>query len=433
MTTPTPDLRPDAPSPGTRRVPEKPALEGLEDRWIERWRSEGTYEFVRPETRSEVYSIDTPPPTVSGSLHVGHVFSYAHTDLIARYQRMRGKHVFYPIGWDDNGLPTERRVQNYYGVRCDPTIPYDPAFVPPDQPDPKWQLPISRPNFVELCHQLTHIDEKAFEDLWRRVGLSVNWDDLYTTISDESVRVSQLAFLRNLARDEAYLAEAPTMWDVTFQTAVAQAELEARDYPGHYHRVAFHAASGPVYVETTRPELIAACVALIAHPNDKRHAALVGQTVTSPVFGVELPVLTHEAAEPDKGTGLVMCCTFGDLTDVAWWRELQLPARVIIGRDGRITTERPDWIVSDADWAEIAGKTTFGAREAMVALLRAEGDLDGDPTPTMRKASFYEKGDKPLEIVSTRQWYIRNGGRDPELDAAAHEAPLRQLGRRPER
>jgi valyl-tRNA synthetase len=418
MTTPTPDLRPDAPSPGARRVPEKPVLEGLEDRWIERWRTERTYAFVRPETRAEVYSIDTPPPTVSGSLHVGHVFSFTHTDLIARYQRMRGKHVFYPIGWDDNGLPTERRVQNYYGVRCDPTIPYDPAFVPPERPDPKRQVPISRPNFVELCHQLTHVDEKAFEDLWRWVGLSVNWDDLYTTISDDAVRVSQLAFLRNLARDEAYLAEAPTMWDVTFQTAVAQAELEARDYPGHYHRVAFHSANGPVYVETTRPELIAACVALIAHPDDERHAALVGQTVTSPVFGVELPVLTHEAAEPDKGTGLVMCCTFGDLTDVTWWRELQLPARVIIGRDGRIIAEQPDWIASDEAWAELAGKTTYGAREAMAAMLRATGDLDGEPTPTLRKASFYEKGDKPLEIVSTRQWYIRNGGRDPDLKQA---------------
>ncbi len=336
MTSPISDTRPDAAAPGAARVPDHPALEGLEDRWIERWREQRTYAFVRPESRSQVYSIDTPPPTVSGSLHVGHVFSYTHTDLIARYQRMRGKHVFYPIGWDDNGLPTERRVQNYYGVRCDPTLPYDPNFTPPAQPDPRRQLPISRPNFVELCHELTHIDEKAFEDLWRRVGLSVNWDTLYTTISDDSTKVSQLAFLRNLARGEAYLAEAPTMWDVTFQTAVAQAELEARDYPGHYHRVAFHTPHGPVYVETTRPELIAACVALIAHPDDDRYRSLVGSTVTSPIFGVELPVLTHEAAEPDKGSGLVMCCTFGDLTDVAWWRELQLPTRVIIGRDGRV-------------------------------------------------------------------------------------------------
>ena len=421
MTTTPADLRPDARTPGAPVVPEKPALEGLEDKWAARWAEQGTYAFVRPDSRAQVYSIDTPPPTVSGSLHVGHVFSYTHTDLIARYQRMRGKHVFYPIGWDDNGLPTERRVQNFYGVRCDPSVPYDPAFTPPARPDPKRQIGISRRNFVELCHELTSVDEVAFEELWRRVGLSVNWPDLYTTISDETVRISQLAFLRNLDRGEAYLSEAPTMWDVTFQTAVAQAELEARDYPGAYHKVAFQrvgpdgADGARAIIETTRPELIAACVALIAHPDDERYADLVGSTVTSPVFGVELPVVTHELAEPDKGSGLVMCCTFGDLTDVTWWRELQLPTRVIIGRDGRILRDRPEWIADDSRWEQLAGKTTFSAREQMVAWLRESGELLGEPTPTQRKANFYEKGDKPLEIVSTRQWYIRNGGRDASI------------------
>jgi valyl-tRNA synthetase len=409
----------DAPADGARVVPEKPALEGLEDKWSATWQTDGTYAFVRPQTREQVFSIDTPPPTVSGSLHVGHVFSYTHTDLIARYQRMRGKHVYYPIGWDDNGLPTERRVQNYYGVRCDPSVPYDADFTPPAKPDPKRQVGISRRNFVELCHELTHIDEKAFEALWRRVGLSVNWPDLYTTISDDSVLVSQLAFLRNLARAEAYLSEAPTMWDVTFQTAVAQAELEARDYPGAFHRVAFHRADGgQAVIETTRPELIAACVALIAHPDDERYADLVGQTVTSPVFGVELPVVSHELVEQGLGSGLVMCCTFGDLTDVTWWRELQLPTRVIIGRDGRILRDQPDWIADGDRWQQLAGKTTFSARELMVSWLREDGDLLADPTPTQRKANFYEKGDKPLEIVSTRQWYIRNGGRDADVKAA---------------
>ena len=416
MTSTADDRRDDART-AARVVPGKPALEGLEDTWIERWRGEDTFAFRRPATRAEVYSIDTPPPTVSGSLHVGHVFSYTHTDLIARYQRMRGKRVFYPIGWDDNGLPTERRVQNYYGVRCDPSVPFDPDFTPPADPDPKRQVPISRPNFVALCHDLTKVDETAFENLWRRVGLSVDWSLLYTTIGDESLKVSQLGFLRNLARGEAYRAEAPTMWDVTFQTAVAQAELEARDYPGHFHRVAFHRTDGggPVFIETTRPELIAACVALIAHPDDERYQPLFGGTVTSPIYGVELPVLAHQAAEPDKGAGIAMCCTFGDLTDVIWWRELQLPARVIIGRDGRILRDQPDWITDAYAWDAIAGKTTYSARDSVVTTLRNLGDLDGEPTPTARKANFYEKGDKPLEIVSTRQWYIRNGGRDPEL------------------
>jgi len=399
-------------------VPERPVLEGLEAKWSQRWREDATYAFERPASRADVFSIDTPPPTVSGSLHVGHVFSYTHTDLIARYQRMQGKHVFYPMGWDDNGLPTERRVQNFYGVRCDPSIPYDPGFTAPERPDPKRPIAISRRNFIELCHELTAVDEQAFENLWRQLGLSVDWGTLYETISTESQRVAQRAFLRNHARGEAYLAEAPTMWDVTFQTAVAQAELEARDYPGAYYRVAFHRPDGtPVYIETTRPELIPSVCALIAHPDDERYQPLFGTTVTSPVFGVEIPVLAHTAAEKEKGAGIAMCCTFGDLTDVQWWRELHLPMRTVIGRDGRLVHETPGWLADASFYGELAGKTTFSAREAIVARMRETGELDGDPKPTQRMANFYEKGDKPLEIVSTRQWYITNGGRDADLRA----------------
>ncbi|TDO47333.1 valyl-tRNA synthetase [Kribbella sp. VKM Ac-2527] len=401
----------------TSRVPDKPTLEGLEEKWAAVWKEQETYAFDRTASREDVYSIDTPPPTVSGSLHVGHIFSYTHTDLVARFQRMRGKKVFYPIGWDDNGLPTERRVQNYYGVRCDPSLPYDQSFEPPAKPDPKKQVPISRQNFVDLCGELTHIDEQAFEAMWRQVGLSVDWSYLYTTISEDSRRTSQRAFLRNFARGEAYLAEAPTMWDVTFQTAVAQAELEARNYPGAFHRIAFHAEHGPVHIETTRPELIPACVALIAHPDDERYQGLFGKTVKTPLFDVEVPVLPHPAAEPDKGAGIAMCCTFGDLTDVQWWRELQLPVRTVIGRDGRLLRETPSWLEGSDLYAELAGKTIFSARELTVEKLRESGDLDGEPKPTTRMANFYENGDKPLEIVSTRQWYITNGGRDADLKA----------------
>src|SRR5690606_2491329 len=339
-------------------IPEKPALEGLEDKWKPRWEADGTYRFQRDAPRDAVYSIDTPPPTVSGSLHVGHVFSYTHTDVVARFQRMTGKSVFYPMGWDDNGLPTERRVQNYFGVRCDPTLPYDPDFTPPAKPDPKKQVPISRPNFIELCEKLVEEDEKVFESLWRTLGLSVDWDTTYTTIGEKAQVVSQRAFLRNFHRGEAFLQEAPTRWDVTFQTAVAQAELEAREYAGAYHRVAYHRPDGgQVHIETTRPELIPSVVALIAHPDDERYADLFGTTVTSPVFGVEVPVLAHPAAEMDKGAGIAMCCTFGDLTDVQWWRELQLPVRTVIGRDGRFTRETPEWLAGEtaaAHYADLA-------------------------------------------------------------------------------
>jgi valyl-tRNA synthetase len=404
---------------GTFRVPDKPSVDGLEAKWSEIWEEQGTYRFDRSKTREQIFSIDTPPPTVSGSLHVGHVFSYTHTDCIARYQRMAGREVFYPMGWDDNGLPTERRVQNYFGVRCDPSLPYDPDFTPPGKPDPKHQLSIPRGNFIELCEQLTAEDEKAYESLWRTVGLSVDWSHMYTTISDVARSTAQLAFLRNVARDEAYQAEAPGLWDVTFQTAVAQAELEAREYPGHFYRVAFHRPSGePLHIETTRPELIPAVVALIAHPSDERYQSLFGTTVTSPLFGVEVPVLAHYAAEPDKGAGIAMCCTFGDLTDVMWWRELQLPIRSVLGRDGRLLRDTPAWLehpAASTAYGALAGKTTFSAREAIVAQLRESGDLDGEPVPTQRMANFYENGDKPLEIVTSRQWYIRNGGRDADL------------------
>ncbi|WP_433446553.1 valine--tRNA ligase [Streptomyces sp. CA-142005] len=405
-------------TPRRSDVPEKTSLEGLEEKWSRRWDETGVYAFDRSRPRREVFSIDTPPPTVSGSLHVGHVFSYTHTDAIARYQRMRGKAVFYPMGWDDNGLPTERRVQNHFGVRCDPSLPYDPDFTPPEHPG-KQQIAVSRRNFIELCERLTREDEKAFEELWRRLGLSVDWSLTYQTIDDAARATAQRAFLRNLARGEAYLAEAPTLWDVTFRTAVAQAELEDRERPGAYHHLVFHGPDGQALeIATTRPELLPACVALVAHPDDARYQALFGQTAATPLFGVDVPVVAHRLADPGKGTGLAMVCTFGDTTDVVWWRELQLATRPVIGWDGRFLPEPPPGLDGDAArsaYALLAGATPHTARERVVSLLRERGELLGEPQPIVHAVKFYEKGDKPLEIVTTRQWYLRNGGRDEQL------------------
>jgi valyl-tRNA synthetase len=401
-------------------VPDKPGLDGLEERWSARWETDQVYAFDRTAERNEIFSIDTPPPTVSGSMHMGTVFGYTQTDAVARYQRMRGKAVFYPIGWDDNGLATERRAQNYYGVRCDPSQPYDPAFEPPFRGDPPKghrDVPVSRPNFVTLCQELTEIDEAAFDEIFRRLGLSFDWSLLYTTISEESRRVSQTAFLRNLARGEAYSAQAPTLWDVDDRTAVAQAEIEDRERPGAYHLIAFAAPHGDVLIDTTRPELIVSCVALVAHPEDERHAGLVGSTVRTPVFGVEVPVVTHPLAEPDKGTGVAMVCTFGDTTDVTWWRELDLPTRNVIGRDGRFAESVPAWIAAvegAAAYDALAGRTVRQAQDAMVELLRGSGALRGEPRPITHPVKFYERGSRPLEIVTSRQWYIRNGGREQE-------------------
>ena len=268
------------PNPGPRGAPGRPSLDGLEETWAKRWAEDGTYHFDPTAVRENVYSIDTPPPTVSGELHIGHVFSFTHTDTIARYQRMRGLSVWYPMGWDDNGLPTERRVQNYYGVRCDPSLPYEPDFAPPAEGGlKKGQEPvaISRPNFVELCERLTAQDERAFEEVFRYLGLSVDWRSLYTTIGEKARRASQKSFLRLLRRGEAYSAEAPTLWDIDFRTAVAQAELVERERPGAYHALVFHRPSGDdLLIDTTRPELLPACVAVVVHPGDDRYASLVG-------------------------------------------------------------------------------------------------------------------------------------------------------------
>ncbi len=408
---------------GGRTLPDRPTLEGLEEKWDAAWSAARTYAFDRTAVRADVFSIDTPPPTVSGSLHIGHVFSYTHTDVVARYRRMRGFEVFYPIGWDDNGLPTERRVQNVFGVRCDPSLPYEPDFTPPD-PVPRQDrdfVRISRRNFVALCGQLSAADEVVFEQLWRRVGLSVDWDLQYTTIGDIARAAAQRAFLRNLDRGEAYQDFAPTLWDVSFRTAVAQAELEDREQPGAYHRIGFALAGGDderVFIETTRPELLPACVALVAHPDDERYRPLFGTTVTTPVFGVRVPVLAHRLADPAKGSGIAMICTFGDTTDVTWWRELALPTRTVIGFDGRFVAGAPAGLDAAAGveaYASLAGLTVFSARRRVVELLAASGDLVGQPRPVTHQVKFFEKGDKPLEIVPTLQWYLRNGGRDPEV------------------
>jgi valyl-tRNA synthetase len=400
---------------GPIALPEKPALEGLERKWMARWEAGETYRFDRTASRDGVYAIDTPPPTVSGSLHVGHVFSYTHTDILARYHRMRGKAVFYPMGWDDNGLPTERRVQNYFGVRCDPSLPYDAAFQPPEKPG-KHPISVSRPNFIELCERLTLEDEKAFEELWRYLGLSVDWGMTYSTVSRRSQRVSQRAFLRLLARGIAYQLEAPTLWDVDFRTAVAQAELEDRDVPGAYHKLRFARPDGGfVEIDTTRPELLPACVALVAHPDDARYQPLFGTEAITPLFGVRVPIRPHPLANPEKGTGMAMICTFGDVTDVTWWRELGLPVRAVIQTDGRLRPvtwgsagwESDDAAAAQAAYDQIAGMPPPKARARIAELLRESGDLQGDVRPITHPVKFYEKGDRPLEIVTSRQWFVK--------------------------
>jgi valyl-tRNA synthetase len=389
--------------------------EEIETRWARFWDESGTYRYDPTRGRDETFVVDTPPPTVSGSLHIGHVCSYTHTDVMVRYKRMRGYNIFYPIGWDDNGLPTERRVQNVFGVRCDPSLPYDP--------DLKLEfgrqgdvISVSRRNFIELCDEVVTEDERKFKDVWQRVGLSVDWRHIYATIDERSRYVSQLSFLGLIEKGEAVLREAPTMWDVDFQTPVAQAEIEDREREGAFYRIKFRVeGDGDFSIATTRPELLPACIAVSAHPEDDRYRHLIGKTAVTPLFEAPVPIIADETADPTKGTGILMVCTFGDAADVEKWRALGVPAREVIGKDGRIRSA--PW--GDDHWHSVdparartthdrlAGRTINQARREIVALLDSEGLIEGEPEKLIRPVKFYERGQSPLEYVVSRQWFVK--------------------------
>jgi valyl-tRNA synthetase len=405
-----------------------------EVRWDETWQSLAAYRWDPSKGRADNFVIDTPPPTVSGSLHLGHVFSYTQTDVVARHQRMLGKNVFYPMGWDDNGLPTERRVQVYFHVRCDANVAYEPGLTlePATDEKRKGEKPrlVSRQNFIDLCHIVTGQDEKVFEGLFRRLALSVDWSQTYATIDDRCRHLAQLSFLDLFEKKRAYQLEAPTMWDVDFQTAVAQAEVADKERPGAYHHLEFgiEGSDESFVIATTRPELLPACVAVCAHPDDARYKHLFGKNAVTPLFFAPVKIFPSELADPTKGSGILMVCTFGDQTDVLWWREQKLPLRQILGRDGRLrevtfgTTEYPSQKpeAANAFYAQLQGKAVNQAQKSIVELLKdpsgsatahvagkGSAPLQGDPKPITHAVRFYEKGDRPLEFVTSRQWFVR--------------------------
>ncbi|MBI3683079.1 MAG: valine--tRNA ligase [Acidobacteria bacterium] len=398
-----------------------------EQTWDRRWEEWGIHHYDPSRGRGQTYAIDTPPPTVSGSLHVGHVFSYTHTDLIARYQRMRGRNIFYPMGWDDNGLPTERRVQNYFNVRCDPKLHHADAFdAEAARKNDKQPVSVARSNFIELCLKLTVQDEEAFKALWRRVGLSVDWRQEYSTIDDRCRRAAQWSFLDLYNKGHIYAVDSPVMWDVDFQTAVAQAEVEDRNTQSHFHNIRFalEDSSESFVIATTRPELLAACVGVAAHPDDARYKSWFGRRAVTPIFHAPVPIFPSELADPEKGAGILMVCTFGDATDVRWWREQNLPNRQIIGRDGRlihVTYGEPGWESRNPEAAnqayqQLAGRAVKQARRIVVEQLLG-GALIGPPKPIEHAVKYYEKGEQPLEFISTRQWFVRLLDKKDELIA----------------
>jgi valyl-tRNA synthetase len=397
-------------------IPQKYDSQLAEKKWAAQWEASGIYRWDPDRPRQETFAVDTPPLTTSGSLHVGHVFGYVQTDVLVRYQRMRGRNIAYPMGWDDNGLPTERRTQNLFRIRPSPDLTYDPAFRPDrDKRSRDPVEPVSRLNFIEACGQVTEEDEKVFEDVWQTVGLSVDWSLTYATIDPHCRRISQLSFLDLVRKGHAYQAVAPTTWDIDDRTAVAQAETEDREQSGAFHDIRFAIEGGGDFtIATTRPELLGACIAVVAHPDDARYRELFGKRAITPLFRAAVPILPAEHADPEKGTGILMVCTFGDVADVEFWRSSGLPLRQLIGLDGRMRPltfgeapfESLDPGGANASYAEIQGLNAKRARKRMAELLAEDGSLVGEPRPVQHSVRFYERGSQPLELVPTRQWFV---------------------------
>ncbi len=398
-------------------MPRQFKSEEAEPRWQAYWQEKGLYRWDPAKGRDETFVVDTPPPTVSGSLHVGHMFSYSHQDFIVRYQRMRGKNIFFPIGWDDNGLPTERRVQNLFNVKCEGHLPYDPSLTHERGRKGNPQ-PISRRNFVELCDDVVVEDEKAFKHLWTRLGMSYDWDLEYATIDEHCRRISQWSFLDLLEKGEIYQDERPVLWDVDFQTAIAQAELIDKEVPSAFHFLRFGIEDSDEYlvIATTRPELLAACVAVLIHPDDDRFKKYLGKNAVTPLFQVPVPIMADPKADPEKGTGVVMVCTFGDQTDVEWWRSFGLPLRQIVGKNGcllPVTFGAPGWESKNPDaanavYGEIAGMYARKAQKTTIEIAEnTPGVIDRPSEAISHAIRYFEKGDRPLELIPTRQWYTK--------------------------
>jgi valyl-tRNA synthetase len=414
----------------------------VEDRWDAAWQESGVYHYDPSRPREETFVVDTPPPTASGSLHIGHVFSYTHADVVVRQKRMSGMNIFYPMGWDDNGLPTERRVQNYFHIRCDPTTPYEEGLTFEQASSKVRKKParlVSRPNFIEACYDLIKADEEEFSKIWHRLGLSVDWRYEYQTIDEHCRRTAQHSFRDLFEKGNVYTSDAPTMWDVDFQCAIAQAEIEDRDMPGAFHKIEFgvEGSEASFVIATTRPELLAGCVGVTAHPEDERYKPFFGKRAITPLFHAPVPIFPSELADPEKGTGILMVCTFGDQTDVQWWREEGLALRQIIGSQGRMVdvdfSEAPFESLkveeANAAYAEIAGKNLKQAQARVVEMLRepersATGNgapLQGEPESLQHAVKFFEKGDRPLEFLPTRQWFCGLMDKKAELLAKGEE------------
>ncbi len=345
----------------------------IERQMQELWQRDETYRFDK-NAAGEIYSIDTPPPTVSGSLHIGHLFSYTQAEMIARFRRMNGHNVFYPFGFDDNGLPTERLVERDEGIRAN-------------------ALP--RSEFAERCMNVAQKYEAEFTSLWKSLGFSVDWSLQYRTISPEVQKISQQLFLELAKSGKAYTKEAPVLWCTECQTSIAQAELDTADIDSTFNYIPFAVGSATLEVATTRPELLYGCVCLFVHPNDARYAKYIGESATVPLYNYEIPILSDEKVSIDKGTGVVMCATFGDSTDAEWYAQHNLPYRKIITPNGHIADDVP----------YIGGLKTIAARKQIIQLLQQKALLLKSETIT-HTVGIHERCGKETELIPSHQWYI---------------------------
>ena len=352
------------------------------------WEEKEAYKFKGVDERP-VYSVDTPPPTVSGKLHVGHIFSFTQSEMLVRYHRLKGENVYYPFGFDDNGLPTERLVEREEGI---------------------FAKDLPRSEFIEKCTATKDKYIKEFQDLFKRLGISADWDLGYDTINELSRKVSQRSFIDLVKKGKAYRKEMPVLWCPCCQTSIAQAELENKDVKSYFNYINFSVDNKDLEIATTRPEFLGGCVAIFVNPNDERYKDLIGKTATVPLYNNQVPIIADEKVAIDKGTGVVMCCTFGDQTDMEWQKEYNLPIKKVMQADGTINPEV----------AIIGGMKTLDARMKIVEKLQKQGLLVKSEK-IEHSVSTHERCGNEIEIINSPQWYIDILSIKDELIKAADE------------
>jgi valyl-tRNA synthetase len=345
-----------------------------EKKWGRFWQKEKVYQFS-PQEKKEIYSIDTPPPTLSGRMHIGHAFSYTQQDIVARYKRMSGKSIFYPFGTDDNGLATEKLVEKENNVRI---------------------FDMQRKDFIKLCQKTIKRLLPDFVQDWKDIGMSCDFDLEYSTITSDVQKISQKYFLDLYKKKRAYRKEGPTVWCPLCQTAIAQAEMEDKEKEGMFYDIPFKVENKEITIATTRPELLSSCVAILIHPTDNRYKKFVGKKATVPLFNYEVEIIADETVEKRKGTGAVMCCTFGDVTDIEWFYAHNLPLRVSVNKDGKFNKTA----------GKYSGLSIAKAKERIVEDLKKEKRIKKEEKIT-HTTNIHERCSTPVEIIPTNQWFIK--------------------------